>query len=115
MQVQITGRHMELSPALKERADKELSQFERYFENIVYCHLRFEEEKVGHAATMEVKVHGEVLTVTAKGENAFAALELATDKMKRRLKDYKTRLKERKRHATPTKEAVEQLRLPKSK
>jgi putative sigma-54 modulation protein len=115
MQVQITGRHMDLSPALKERAEKEMSQFERYFENIVSCRLRFDEEKVGHSATLDVKVHGEVLTATAKGENAFAALELVTDKMKRRLKDYKTRIKERKRHATPTNEAVEQLRTPKSK
>jgi putative sigma-54 modulation protein len=112
MKVQITGRHMELTKALKARAEKELSGFERYFENIVFCHLVFEEEKVGHSATLDVKVYGDVLSVTAKGENAFAALELATDKMKRRLKDYKTRLKERKRHASPTQEAVEQIRPP---
>jgi len=110
MNVQITGRHnMELSKALKARVDKEVSAFERYFENIVYCHLVFEEEKVGVSATLDVKVYGDVLSVSSKGENAFAALELATDKMKRRLKDHKTRLKERKRHASPTQEALEQM------
>ncbi len=112
MQVQITGRHVELSEALKSRVERELSAFERYFENIVFCHVVFAEEKVGHSATLDVKVHGDVLSVTAKGENPFAALELATDKMKRRLKDYKTRLKERKRHASPTQDAVEQMRPP---
>jgi len=112
MQLQITGRHMDISPALKARAERELGQFERYFDNIVYCHLRFEEEKVGHSATLDVKVYGEVLSVTSKGDNPFAALELGTDKMKRRLKDYKERLKERKRHASPTQEAVEQMRPP---
>lgn len=110
MQLQITGRHMEISPALKNRAEKELGQFERYFENIVSCHLRFDSEKVGHSAHLEVKVYGEVLSVEAKGDNPFAALELSTDKMKRRLKDYKERLKERKRHAAPTQEAVEEMR-----
>lgn len=110
MQLQITGRHMEISPALKNRAEKELGQFERYFENIVSCHLRFDSEKVGHSAHLEVKVYGEVLSVEAKGDNPFAALELSTDKMKRRLKDYKERLKERKRHASPTQEAVEEMR-----
>jgi len=112
MKVQITGRHMELSKTLKERVDKEVSVFARYFENIVSCHLVFEEEKVGVSATLDVKVYGDLLSVSAKGENAFAALELATDKMKRRLKDHKTRLKERKRHASPTQEAVEQIRPP---
>jgi putative sigma-54 modulation protein len=112
MQVQITGRHMELTRALKSRAAKELSQFERYFENIVYVHLIFAEEKVGHSATLEVKVYGDVLTTTAKGENAFAALELVTDKMKRRLRDFKARLKERKRRASPTQQAVERMRPP---
>jgi putative sigma-54 modulation protein len=112
MKVQITGRHMELSNALKARVEKEVSAFERYFDNIVFCHLVFEEEKVGHSATLDVKVYGDTLSVTAKGENPFAALELATDKMKRRLKDHKERLKERKRHAAPTQEAVDQIRPP---
>ena len=112
MQVQITGRHMDLSDALKSRVERELGAFERYFENIVFCHVVFAEEKVGHSATLDVKVYGDVLSVNAKGDNAFAALELATDKMKRRLKDYKTRLKERKRRASPTQEALEQMRPP---
>jgi ribosomal subunit interface protein len=113
MNLQITGRHnMELSKALKARVEKEVSAFERYFENIVSCHLVFEEEKVGVALTLDVKVYGDVLSVSSKGENAFAALELATDKMKRRLKDQKARLKERKRHASPTQEALEQIHPP---
>ena len=112
MQLQITGRHMELSNALKQRTERELSQFERFFDNIVYAHVTFSEEKVGHQATLEVKVYGDVLAVHAKGENAFAALELATDKMKRRLKDHKERLKERKRHAASTQQAIEEMRPP---
>jgi putative sigma-54 modulation protein len=114
MKVQITGRHMDLSKGLKERVEKELSQVERLFENIVYAHVTFEEEKVGHSATVEMKVWGDVLTVTSKGDNAFAALELASDKMKRRLRDYKTRLKERKRQASPTREALDQMKPPDS-
>ena len=114
MQLQITGRHMELSKALKERTQRELAQFERFFDNIVYAHVTFSEEKVGAQAMLEVKVYGDVLTVGAKGDNPFAALELATDKMKRRLKDYKERLKERKRHASPTHEALDQMRPPES-
>lgn len=110
MQVQITGRHMDLSRALKQRTERELDQFKRFFDNIVYVHVIFEAQKVGCEATVDVKVYGDVLSATAKGENPFAALELATDKIKRRLRDFKTRLKERKRHAQPTQEAVEELR-----
>ncbi len=110
MQLQITGRHMELSGALKKRTEKEVSQFERFFDTIQYVHVTYEAEKVGFEATVEVKVHGELLTTTAKGDNAFAGLELATDKMKRRLRDYNQRLKERKRQAQPTQEALEEMR-----
>jgi putative sigma-54 modulation protein len=110
MNVQITGRHMDLSKALKERTEKEVSQFMRFFDNIVYTHITFEAEKVGYEATLETKVQGDVLTATSKGDNPFAALELATDKMKRQLRDHKTKLKERKRHAQPTQEALEEMR-----
>lgn len=112
MQVQITGRHMTLTDAIKERTEKEVSQFEKFFENIVSTHITFASDKVGCEVTIDVKVHGEVLATVAQGENAFAALEACTDKMKRRLKDYKERLKERKRHAEPTHQAVQKISKP---
>lgn len=112
MQVQITGRHMNLTAALKERTEKEVAQFEKFFDNIVSTHVTFDSEKVGCEVTIDVKVYGDVLTTTAKGENPFAALEACTDKMKRRLKDQKEKLKERKRHAEPTHEAVNKIRKP---
>ena len=109
MQIQITGRHMNLSDALKSRVEKELLQFERFFENIVYAHVRFDEDKQGNSVTLEVKVHGEVLTVSNKGSNPFAALEEATDRMKRQIKEYSSKLKERKRRASSTQQAVEDM------
>lgn len=112
MKVQITGRHMKISDSLKERAEKEVAQFEKFFDNILGTHVTFDSEKVGFEVTIDVKVHGEILTTTAKGDNAFGALETCTDKMKRRLKDHKERLKERKRHAEPTHEAVQKIRKP---
>lgn len=112
MQVQMTGRHMNLTGALKERTEKEVSQFEKFFDNIVSTHITFDTEKAGCEVTIDVKVHGELLTTIARGDNPFAALENCTDKMKRRLKDHKERLKERKRHADPTHAAVKKIRKP---
>jgi putative sigma-54 modulation protein len=112
MQIQITGRHMDLSEALKSRVEKELRQFERFFENIVYAHVRFDEDKQGNSVTLEVKVHGDVLTISSKGANPFAALEEATDRMKRQIKEYSSKLKERKRKATSTQQAVDEMQPP---
>lgn len=109
MQIQITGRHMNLSEALKSRVEKELLQLERFFENIVYAHVRFDEDKQGCSATLEVKVYGDVLTVSSKGANPFAALEDSTDRMRRQIKDYSSKLKERKRRASSTQQAVEEM------
>lgn len=109
MQVQITGRHMTLTDAIKASTEKEVSQFEKFFENIISIHVTYESDKVGCQATIDVKVHGETLTTVAHGDNAFAALEACSDKIKRRLRDHKERLKERKRHAEPTHEAVQKL------
>ncbi len=112
MQVQITGRHMTLTDAIKERTEKEVSQFEKYFDNIISTHVTYDSDKAGCEVTIDVKVHGDMLTTVSKGENPFAALETCTDKMKRRLKDHKERLKERKRHAEPTHEAVQKIVKP---
>jgi putative sigma-54 modulation protein len=112
MQVQMTGRHMTLTDSIKERTEKEVAQFEKFVENILSTHITFDSDKAGCEVTIDVKVHGDMLTTIAKGDNVFAALEACTDKMKRRLKDYKERLKERKRHAEPTHEAVQKISKP---
>lgn len=112
MQVQMTGRHTTLTDAIKARTEKEVSQFEKFFDNIVSTHVTYNEEKSGFEVTIDVKVHGETLTTVSHEDNAFAALEACTDKMKRRLKDYKEKVKERKRHAEPTHLAVEKIRKP---
>lgn len=110
MKVQMTGRHMTLTNSLKQRAEKEVAQFEKFFEKVVSTHVTFDTNKTGFDVTIEVKVYKEVLTTTAKGETAFSALEICTDKMKRRLRAHKEKLKERKRHAEPTHEAVKKIR-----
>lgn len=112
MKVQMTGRHMTLTNSLKQRTEKEVEQFAKFFENVVSTHVTFDTNKVGFHVTIDVKVYKEVLTTTAEGETAFAALEICTDKMKRRLRAHKEKLKERKRHAEPTHVAVKKIRKP---
>lgn len=70
MQIHITARHIELTPALADYARKKLERIARHFEIVLRAQVILSVEKHRHAA--EVVVH-------AQGHHDFRAREVAGD------------------------------------
>jgi putative sigma-54 modulation protein len=70
MQIHITARHIELTPALAEYARKKLERIARHFEIVIRSQVILSVEKHRHCA--EVVVH-------AQGHHDFRAREVAGD------------------------------------
>ena len=96
MQVQVTGKHVDVGEALRERVSDELSNsIEKYFDRGGGADVVVSREgnafKVDCAVTL---ASGQQLTTHGVGGDAHMAFDVALQKMAKRIRRYKNRLKD---------------------
>ena len=110
MNIEITARHFDLTPELKEHIENEVTGLTRYFENIISSEVILDVEKYRQTAEIKVKVYNASLTGTSDTDDMYASIEQAMDKVKTQLKKYKERLKEKR--PEKIQETVEEITRP---
>ena len=95
MNIEITARHFDLTPELKEHVEKEVAGLTRYFENIISSEVILDVEKYRQTAEIKVKVYKDVLTGKTDSNDMYASIENSIDKVKGQLKKYKDKLKDK--------------------
>lgn len=95
MNIEITARHFDLTPELKEHIEKEIAGLTKYFENIISSEVVLDVEKYRQSAEIRAKVYKEVITGRAASGDMYASIEMAVDRVKKQLKKYKGKLKEK--------------------
>lgn len=88
--IQITGRHLELTPAIQEYFKTKFERIERHFDHITNVHVVLTLEKTDHIA--EATVHGSGgadIFAQTKAENLYASIDLLIDKLDRQVIKHK--------------------------
>lgn len=98
MKVEFTGRHVEVSAAIKKHAQEQLEKIEKIFDfdKVGKAHVILEVEKHRHRAEILFRWRDQELTVKAETDDMYTALTQAADKLERqalKLKEKKTNLK----------------------
>jgi ribosomal subunit interface protein len=95
MRVQVAGRHVDVGEALKSRIAEDLeSRIEKYFQRSGEAVVTVGREGVGFEVDCSLHLpSGIVLQAEGAGGDAHAAFEAALDKMEKRVRRYKRRLK----------------------
>ena len=95
MQVQVSGHHLDVGDSLRSHVNERLqASVSKYFDRPVDAHVTFSKE--GHELRADCAVHlasGLHATTQARAGDAYAAFELAIERMEKRLRRYKRRLK----------------------
>ena len=102
MEVQITGRHEELTDSVKEYAQEKLGALSRFHKGLRALEVVFTEDSL--EKSVELIAHlsrGAPIVVTAKHEEPLAAVDLAHDKLERVLKKEKEKRRDLARHKGP--------------
>ncbi len=97
MQVNVTGRHMGVSDALKTYCQEKAARLVRYFDRIQSVEWVLDGKNGVHTA--EILVHTdntEPFVATETQDDAYAAVDLTLDKIERQLTRYKERVRNRK-------------------
>ncbi len=91
MNLSITGRHLELTPAIREYVHSKLSRVGRRFDNVIDSQVLLSTERLQHTAEVTMRLPGKDLHCAASDENLYAAIDLLSDKIDRQVIKYKTK------------------------
>ena len=92
MQLNLTGHHIDITPALRERVAGKVARVERHFDQLTDIHVILTVEKLRHKAEATVNVPGERLFAESVGNDMYAAIDSMVDKLDRRIRKFKEKL-----------------------
>lgn len=95
--VEIQGLHLELTPAIKAHVEKRLQGLEKFTGGIDPCEVSADVGKTSNhhnkgkifMAEFTMTLPGTTLRAEATEEDLYAAIDTATDNLKRQVKKYK--------------------------
>lgn len=92
MQINFTGHHMDVTPALKNITTEKLQKLQRHFEHINQINVTFGIEKINQVVEATVGVPGEQIVASAKNEDMYSAIDALVDKLDRQIIRYKEKM-----------------------
>ncbi len=108
MNLQITGRHLEITPAIREYATEKFSKIKRHFDNVIDVNIILSVEKLMQKAEATVHVTGKNVFVECEDENLYAAIDALVDKLDRQVIKHKEKMSDRRHDETASQVAVEE-------
>ena len=91
MNLNITGHHVELTPAIREYATNKLDRVIRHFDHVTSVHVILSVDKLVQKAEVTLHVKGKDIFADASDANLYASIDLVADKLDRQVVKYKER------------------------
>lgn len=92
MQINITGHHLDITPALRAYVHEKFERLQRHFDHITNGHVILSVEKERQKAEATVHVNRANLFAEVEHEDMYAAIDMLIDKLDRQLKKHKEKL-----------------------
>lgn len=89
MNLNITGHHLEVTPALREYVTTKLDRVIRHFDNVTATHVILSVQKLKQKAEVTVHVRGKDIYVESEDDDLYAAIDSMTDKLNRQVVKHK--------------------------
>lgn len=89
MNLNITGRHIEVTPAIREYVTTKLDRVIRHFDNVTSINVILSVEKLTQKAEVTLHVRGKDIYVESNDADLYAAIDSMTDKLDRQVIKYK--------------------------
>lgn len=94
MNLNITGHHLEVTPALREYVTTKLDRVVRHFDHVTATHVILSVQKLKQKAEVTVHVRGKDIFVESEGDDLYAAIDSMTDKLDRQVLKHKEKAKD---------------------
>lgn len=97
MQINVTGHHVDVSPAMHTYVLNKIERLERHFDHVTNVHVILSVEKVRHKAEATFHISGGNLYAECEGGDMYAAIDALADKLDRQIKKHKEKLTDHRR------------------
>lgn len=96
MQINVSGHHIDVTPALRSYVESKLDRLERHFDRITNMEVILSVEKERQKAESTVRVAGGEVYADAESDDLYAAIDMLADKLDRQLIKRKEKTKDKK-------------------
>jgi putative sigma-54 modulation protein len=94
MNLNISGRHVELTTPLRGYVTTKLKRLERHFDHLIKANVILTVDKMRHKAECTVHTRGADLHAEATEENMYAAIDLLVDKLDGQTRKFKEKTRD---------------------
>ena len=101
MEITTSGKHVEITPAIKTYASDKVAKLPRYYDRIQAIDILA--DKADHTGTFEVEIivkveRNDPFVAKSAGTDLYAYIDETVDKLERQLTDHKEKIRNRKHH-----------------
>ena len=94
MNLQVSGHHLDITPALRDYVTGKLERITRHFDNVIDVNVILSVEKLKQKAEVTVHLAGKDVYVETVDEDLYAAVDGLVDKLERQVQKYKQKLQD---------------------
>lgn len=95
----ITGRHVQITDAIKAYALEKLSKIDRFHDRIIDVTVTMDIQRQDHRVDIQMKVNNIKIKAQAITDNMYASIDQAVHKLQSQLRRYKQRIQDHQTHA----------------
>jgi putative sigma-54 modulation protein len=89
MNLNLTGRHLEITPAIREHVISKLDKVKRHFDNVIDINVILSVDKLKQMAEASVHLSGKTIFAETEDSNLYVAIDSLIDSLDRQILKHK--------------------------
>jgi putative sigma-54 modulation protein len=89
MNLNLTGRHLEITPAIREHTLAKLDKVKRHFDHVIDINVILSVDKLAQKAEASVHVSGKTIFAETEDSNLYVAIDALVDSLDRQVLKHK--------------------------
>lgn len=92
MNLNITGHHVEVTPAIRDYVSQKVERVIRHFDHVTSTHVILSVDKLKQKAEITLHVKGKDIHADATGADLYASIDAMVDKLDRQVVKHKEKV-----------------------
>lgn len=89
MNLNLSGHHLDITPALRSYVQGKLARVTRHFDHVIDAHVVLSVDKLRQKAEVTLRLRGKDIHCASADKDLYAAIDLVADKLDRQVLRYK--------------------------
>jgi putative sigma-54 modulation protein len=89
MNLNLTGRHLEITPAIRAHVISRLDKVKRHFDNVIDVNVILSVDKLEQQAEASLHLSGKAIFAKTQDENLYSAIDELVDNLDRQVLKFK--------------------------